>query len=123
MVEIIADDRPVARKAHICCMCSRTIDPGETYRRARAVGDDGPYVFKECMHCRLLIKLHGDEFVWDWYEGYCDEDVREWEPATVATMRLKVQFRRRWRRRDGALYPLPADVVTSPGADPRGAAE
>lgn len=107
MVTILADDSPVARKTHTCDMCSRTIEPGETYRRARSVGDDGPYTFKECGHCRLLLSLYGDEFVWDWWEGYSPEDVIEWEPQTVATLRLKVQFRRRWRRRDGGLYPLP----------------
>lgn len=101
---------PVARKPHTCSLCSRTIDPGERYRRTRLVWDDAPYTFKECDHCAALVRVT-DVMEWaDEDSGYTTDDVHEWEPRTVRDLRLKVQFMRRWRRRDGSLYPVPVSA-------------
>lgn len=103
-----------ARAEHRCALCSRTIAIGEPYRCTRIIGDDGPYTYKECAHCTALIgsacppslrdplddaMYHG--------EGYCDEDILQWEPETQAERTLKHQFERRWTDLDGTLYPVP----------------
>lgn len=112
---MIASEHPVARKEHECSLCHRTIRPGERYNRQRSVGDDGPYVFKDCAHCEALVKILNDEGDWyDTWEGYTEYDVAEFELTTVQTARLKVMWRRKWTRRDGALYPVP-ELVLPPG--------
>lgn len=117
MSTVLASEHPVARKEHECSLCHRTIRPGERYNRQRSIGDDGPYVFKDCAHCEALVKaLNDDEGDWfDYYEGYTEWDVAEFEPTTMRTARLKVMWKRQWRRRDGALYPIP-DVRCSPAS-------
>lgn len=116
---MIANEHPVARKEHECSLCHRTIQPGERYNRQRSVGDDGPYVFKDCAHCEAMVKiLNDDEGDWyDTWEGFTAWDVAELEPTSIRTARLKVMYHRRWRRRDGALYPVP-DVVLPPAQQP-----
>ena len=46
---------PVARKAHVCDQCGRTISPGEHYYRFEQVSDyDGIGTQKVCDQCRRL---------------------------------------------------------------------
>jgi hypothetical protein len=106
-VIVLASDNPVARKEHDCQLCGRTIEPGEQYNRQRNIGDDGPYVFKACAHCHayVLNVIHALDY---YGEGYTHEDLWEYEPATVLEARWRAQYRRKWRRRDGDLYPIPA---------------
>ncbi len=86
----------------------RAIEPGEQYDRQRNIGDDGPYVFKACAHCEELRKVSTVTENADYFgEGYTADDYWEWEPSTVWEARLRAQFRRKWRRRDGSLFPLP----------------
>ena len=48
----------------------------------------------------------------DFYgEGYNTDDFCEWEPSTVWEARLRAQWRRHWRRRDGDLYPIPTTYL------------
>lgn len=113
MTLLLATENPVARKEHTCSLCGRTIQPGERYSRQRCIGDDGPYVFKDCAHCHALVKVL-NEVEGDWYDtdfGYSMYDVAEFEPSTIRTARLKVMWRRQWRRRDGALYPVPEPLL------------
>lgn len=121
MTLLLASEHPVARKEHTCSMCRRTIEPGERYNRQRCIGDDGPYVFKDCAHCSALVAiLHAVEG--DWYDtdfGYTEYDVAELDPTTIRTARLKVMWKRHWRRRDGALYPVPERIRP---LEPRGGA-
>lgn len=120
MPQVIADERPKARKEHRCSLCSRTIRVGEVYRRCRMVWDDGPYVFRECAHCHALLarREHGLDDALDWADdGYTDETIWDWEPTTVAGLRQKVHFRRRWTRRDGSLYPVPGSSCIPPVKD------
>jgi hypothetical protein len=100
---------PVARRDHRCQLCSREIQSGERYNRQRNIGDDGPYVFKACAHCTAMVKVL-NEIEGDWYddwEGYSYTDLLEFDPSAIYTARLRVMFRRGWRRRDGSLYPVP----------------
>lgn len=110
---MLGDSKPKARVEHRCGLCNRVIGVGETYHRARIVGDDGPYVFKKCAHCSATLRLYFDEIVWEPSEGYCDEDFHNWEPSTIHGARLRAQYRRKWRRRDGTLYPVPTALAVA----------
>jgi hypothetical protein len=102
---VLASENPVARKEHRCQLCYRTIEPGERYNRQRNIGDDGPYVFKACAHCDAYVRLADIASYCD--DGYTADDVCEYEPVDVTSARWRAQYRRKWRRRDGALYPVP----------------
>jgi hypothetical protein len=110
---VLASENPVARKEHRCQLCNRTIEPGERYNRQRNIGDDGPYASKACAHCDALATL-STVAEWAWWnsDGYTMDDFIEWEPTTVREARWRAQYRRKWRRRDGALYPVPEGGVT-----------
>lgn len=103
---VLADDNPVARKEHGCQLCGRTIEPGERYSRQRNIGDDGPYVFKACAHCHAYVRLSE---IAEWCDdvGYTADDMWEYEPRNITEARWRAQHRRRWRRRDGGLCPIP----------------
>lgn len=100
---------PTARKAHRCHLCHRVIAPGETYERQENVFDGRFYLWKGCAHCKALMSLRTEirEVVEDWDEGWTDDVLCDWQPATVWEARLRAQYRRRWTRLDGSLYPLP----------------
>jgi len=107
MSEVLSMSHPKARKAHRCQWCSRVIDPGETYDRQFIVGDDGPYNWVNCQHCHAMVLLCDIEGLWG-YGGVSDEDILEWEPRDVQALRWKVLWRKKWRRADGTLYPVPS---------------
>lgn len=115
MATEIAFTKPKARTEHTCSLCSRIIEPGETYYRHRMISDDGPYVWKQCAHCSAIIRIYGNDFVWDWHEGYGPDDVQEWEPVTESGKQARADWGARWRGPDGALVPVPAPP--HPGAD------
>lgn len=111
MSVILWDTEPVARQFHECSACSRTIEPGEKYRRARIIADD-PFTYKECAHCRAFVALYLNDFCPDPYDGWYPEDVEEWEPQTDAAREHRRRFLIRWQHgRD--LYPIPTAVAVS----------
>lgn len=110
-MNILWDETPTARTSHRCDACGRAINPGETYRRMRIVGDDGPYTHKQCAHCRAFINLYIDEFCLDRWEGWYREEIDEWEPVTDVARELKRQFFIGWRH-DRDLYPVPELQLT-----------
>ncbi|SBS73885.1 conserved hypothetical protein [uncultured Mycobacterium sp.] len=112
MVNVMWDETPTARTFHECSLCGRTISPGEQYRRSRIIGDDGPYTFKECVHCREFCKLYADEFTFDSDEGYTEVDVAEWEPDDVEAIEHRRRFLIRWTHgRD--LFPVPGQELVA----------
>ena len=85
---VLAEERPVARKAHHCDVCLGTIGAGDRYLRQRNVGDDGPYVFKAhalCWSLSLFIAERLDYWTDDgeWPEPM---EVREGIAAWFATI-------------------------------------
>ena len=62
-----------------------------------------------CTHCRVVC----DWYWTNWDIGYGDDyDLANWlEANSIAEARVIAQFRRRWRRRDGGLYPVPVLVT------------
>ena len=101
-----------ARSEHICSLCGRTIRAGESYRKARIIGDD-PYTWKQCAHCTALLTVACPDSLREDIEwaidcdGYNDDTIYEWEPIGPAEKRLKFRFQRRWSSLDGYLYPVP----------------
>lgn len=98
--------RPVARKRHACSTCLRWIDPGEPYHRVRCFDSGDAWTFRQCQHCCAVRHLYDptdyDDCVsFDSYECWSDE------PRTMAEARAAIGWRRRWRRKDGALMPVP----------------
>jgi len=99
----LSHSEPKARKAHKCQMCYRVIGIGEVYTRQANLGDDGFYDWINCQQCDTFLNLIED------YDGYgvgC-EAVDDWEPGNMRELRLKVLWRKKWRRKDGSLYPVP----------------
>lgn len=112
---VLASENHVARKQHRCELCGRTIEPGERYNRQRNIGDNGPCVFKSCAHCEALVTLTtATEDADYWGEGYTTDDIWEWQPGNIWEARLRAQWRRRWRRRDGSLYDVPTPPEVTP---------
>ena len=108
-MQTLSDSTPKARKAHMCEMCHRTIDIGETYTRQANLGDEGFYSWINCQQCDVFLNL-----VYDWDgNGISFETVEEWDPDTVRGLRLKALWHMQWRRKDGTLYLVPAKAVAS----------
>lgn len=96
---------PKARKPHRCMMCYRTIDPGETYRRGAGMDGSTAWTWIECGHCAEFVRV-AFRRSWD-DESYGDDLFIDFEPLDIAEARVRAQWRRKWRRLDGTLYPLP----------------
>lgn len=107
--------KPTARKWHTCEMCRRTIRPGEMYHRMAGL-DGQAWTRKECAHCRplvdLIVQRHG-------YDEYDDDLIDGWDPDGIPEARVWVQWKRKWTRRDGCLYPVPV-LVTEEITYPKG---
>lgn len=107
------DTHPIARKVHWCDGCNREILPGEKYERQVNLGYDGLFVWKCCAHCSALF---GRVLTTDTYAADMAQDegldlaeyMPEWETITIADARVKLQHRRKWRDRNGQLYPVPS---------------
>lgn len=101
---------PMARKPHKCCECYRFIDEGEKYYRTVAAFDGSVRTYKTCAHCQIPI-------LWltvqcGWYSfGYVQEDITEHAYyESYAVKRVAVSMRRKWRRRNGTMMPIPAHL-------------
>jgi len=95
---------PTARKEHRCDTCGRTIRVGEKYVKGAGF-DDTAWTWKDCRHCRAMMDARWVEIVWD-DDGYDLDTIREWEPQTVAALRVKAHWCRQWTRRDGSLVDV-----------------
>lgn len=100
-----AHSTPVARKPHRCQMCTRIIEPGETYRRSAGMDGSTAWTWKECAHCAAFVRVAYRRSWMD--EGYDDDLLADFVPESVTEARVRAQYRRRWRGRDGGLYPIP----------------
>lgn len=108
--DVHRSDRRVARKPHRCYECSRTIEPGETYRNDTGLMEGRWDTYRTCAHCARCQ---------DWLNGQCNgflyggvrEDLEEHRHelcCDITLLRLIVGMRRRWRKRDGSLMAVPA---------------
>lgn len=101
---------PRARDWHRCDMCSRQIDPGETY--LRGVGLDGKaWPWKECTHCQAARELY--DITWDHFE-YDPDCFDEWcsdVRGAGPELRAAAGYRSQWRTQSGSLWPMPKKMT------------
>ena len=110
-LQTIANKHRVARIAHGCRMCGRTIQPGETYNHQTNVYDGGIYVWKQCAHCEAAVRILQLAKWADWPdEGIGPDLMGGFEPETIAHARIWIAWRNQWRRRDGSLRDIPQEV-------------
>lgn len=102
---------PKARTKHLCSLCDRIIDPGETYFRQGGCYDGRMYTVKACTQCEKFattlrrLGFENDEGGWPWIEELQHDEV-----AYVGYGRELDLWRAKWRLPDGTLYDWPADV-------------
>lgn len=66
--------------------------------------DGTAWTWKECAHCTALVGHICD--LWE-LDEYSPDLFHEWEPETLAELRIAVHARKRWMRADGTLFPVP----------------
>lgn len=106
-----------ARVRHICTECSRTICPGEAYRKAFSVYEGKAHNYKTCSHC-----LVGQEWLLNNCGGFMhyglSDEMQEHADAyydqKFGFLRIHAGIKRKWQRFDGAglmrLPPKPAAI-------------
>lgn len=97
-----------ARKQHTCYLCWRTILTGENYMRGSGMDNATAWTWKECAHCHAIIDIACDGEL-----EYGDITILDWEPTTLAHLRLKALWSRKWTRIDGTLQPVPDTQATA----------
>lgn len=107
--ELFSSKERRAAKEHRCIDCDRTITKGETYHYSTGLFDGNWSTHHVCGHCIAagwwleavcggwLYEHIGQETEDHWDEGYQD----------LIVGRLIVGHRRKWRRWDGTLMPIP----------------
>jgi hypothetical protein len=105
--------RPTARVCHICCMCGRRIDPGETYHRTAGMDGSAAWTWKECAHCGVTASYVSQDWGLDEYDDDLLSEFGRQGGESVAELRVAVQYRRRWHDTHGNLYPVPI-ILTEP---------
>lgn len=77
MSVLLGETRPVARKAHFCCACLGTIQPGERYVRQRVAAGAEAWVWKAHPLCDMAAwRVARDADLYD-EEGPDPDEVRE----------------------------------------------
>lgn len=101
-----------ARKQHKCDDCGRIIEPRETYTHWVFLSEGYWSKGACCAHCRAASKWLVEQCGGFLYVGILDDLEEHWnEEPLLCSMRLGrliVGCRRRWKRRDGSLMPIPA---------------
>jgi hypothetical protein len=109
-VEMISESRPKARKEHICSECRRTIQKGESYT-VEVYHFDGDFTtHKTCRHCMVVRDWLARE-CGGWLFGGVAEDIQEHVEHNwygFAVKKLAIGIWRKWQRKDGHLWPIPA---------------
>ncbi|QNL30557.1 hypothetical protein SEA_SPEEDDEMON_1070 [Gordonia phage SpeedDemon] len=107
-MEIVCDEWPKARTKHRCGFCSRTIDPGEHYRRQFNKDGGDVWTWKNCAHCDAAAIIL-DIYYWaDAGYGVTADDFAEHEPVNAAGEFLLESWRAQWRYPSGRLMPVPS---------------
>lgn len=70
--------------------------------------DGTAWTFIECAHCAAFIRVAYRRSWMD--EGYDEDLLRDFAPDNIQEARVWAQYRRRWQRADGSLFPIPTVV-------------
>lgn len=76
MPSVYACDTRKARKAHRCCECHGTIQPGESYFYQHGIWDGQPGAWKTCAEC-FALRSEVDAVAYDPYECAAFEELSE----------------------------------------------
>lgn len=106
-----------ARQRHECAECRRIIEPGETYRYSTGLYDGRWDDHVMCAHCHavsswLVVTCGG--WLWNGVLEDLEEHWNEsWELRSDYLGRaiLSMRYRRRWKRKDGTLMPVPREFT------------
>ena len=116
LVTVLRESTPMARKEHRCDECGRGICVGERYLNEGILWQGEKNTHKTCAHCQqvrswLLTECGG------WVFSGLREDINEHalEGYGFGVLRLSAGIRRKWKRKDGRLWPIPKPVKTSLG--------
>lgn len=109
MADFFVWTQPVARVAHRCSVCSRTISKGETYAHCKGFIDGRFHVWRECAHCNAMIESYGIDDLDGNRPG--PDSVEDFEFTTITGLRHRAQFKKRWQRADGTLLDVPGTSV------------
>lgn len=107
---VLGESHPIARKQHKCFECARTIEPGETYLAESLLFEGEFSAHKTCSHCEVARAWLAAE-CGGWLYGGVEEDIREHATSGYYGMdlaRIAVGMDWGWRRKNGALLPIPA---------------
>lgn len=98
-----------ARKEHRCGECGRVIARGESYEYSTGGRSGEVWSNKSCLHCCEAAKWLSRECHGYLYGGVLEDLQLHWDDgeSTMELGRLIVGIRRKWRRKDGTLMPLP----------------
>ena len=94
---------PTARKAHRCCECRRTIEPGERYESVTAKWDMGVSTYKTCRHCdaaKHWLEVECNGYLFEAVEEDLEQHFDEQPDLHLG--RLIIGIRHQWRVRHGA---------------------
>lgn len=71
----VSETKPKARKAHRCCECYVTIQPGERYERHTGLWDGEINTYRWCSRCSdvaAFIRAHVPCFCWTYHNLHDD---------------------------------------------------
>lgn len=115
MAEVLTQKDVRARKEHRCYECRRTIAKGEQYRYETYLADGSISNLKTCRHClrvrEWLLRECGG-FLCEAMLEDIEEHAQE-EGYGVGVKMMAIGMRRRWKRRNGTMWPLPSIPKTS----------
>ncbi len=108
-VSVVLHDRDQkARKPHQCSECNRIIEIGEHYNVQRCVFDGEANSYKTCEHCQVVKSWLTKECGGYLYQGvYEDIDQHRLEGYGFGVIRLAEGMGRKWKRKNGKLWPIP----------------
>ena len=102
-----------ARLRHRCTECGRDVQAGEIYLAERTVFDGAAMSHKICAHCQRVRAYLMDHCSGWMYQGLGD-DISGHYYSTLSndaddreSRLLNLGMTARWRRADGALWPVP----------------
>ena len=114
-----------AKINHKCRECRRVIEAGEVYTTERVLFDGSMWTHKVCAHC-VEVRGYLGEHCGGWVYDAIEEDIQghfygsTLNDAETRELRLlAIGIAERWRRANGALWPIPNSGAPKAGENLR----